>query len=316
MPSLPSGSAPVLTSSTTINSRQPLLHGVAAPNAIVQVFLAGGSVNYGSARADQFGNWSLTPNQPLAIDAYGNVSIALAEHNTYGQQISPWTGANLTLGSVVGGGGTIPGGAILPPGSPPVLTSSTTINSRQPLLQGVAAPNAIVQVLLAGGSVNYGSARADQFGNWSLTPNPPLTTDAYGKVSIAMAEYNTSGQQVSPWTGADLTLSSVVGGGGTIPGTTPRPPGSAPVLTSSTTVSAYNPYLQGIATPYSTIWVYNASGSLFHGQAQADASGNWSLTLNPPLQPDAQGNALIQFAEHNTANQPVSGWATYTLKVI
>jgi hypothetical protein len=289
---------------------------VAAPNAIVQIFLAGGSVNYGSVRADQFGNWSLTPNQPLAIDAYGNVSIALAEYNASGQQISPWTGANLTLSSVGGGGGTVPGGAILPPGSPPVLTSSTTINSRQPLLQGVAAPNAIVQIFLAGGSVNYGSVRADQFGNWSLTPNQPLAIDAYGNVSIALAEYNASGQQISPWTGANLTLSSVGGGGGTIPGTTPRPPGSAPVLTSSTTVSAYNPYLQGIATPYSTIWFYNASGSIFHGQAQADASGNWSLTLNPPLQPDAQGNALIQFAEYNTANQPVSGWATYTLRVI
>ncbi|UII72578.1 hypothetical protein LVW35_05210 [Pseudomonas sp. HN11] len=316
MPSLPSGSAPALTSSTTINSRQPLLQGMAAPYAIVHVFLAGGSVNYGSARADQFGNWSLTPNQPLATDAYGKVSIALAEFDTAGQQRSPWTGANLILSTSAGGGGTTPGGAILPPGSPPVLTSSTTINSRQPLLQGVAAPYAIVQVLLAGGSVNYGSARADQFGNWSLTPNQPLATDAYGNVSIALAEFNTAGQQLSPWTGANLILSTGAGGGGTTPGNTPRPAGSAPVLTSSTTVSASHPFLQGLATPYSTIWFYNASGSIFHGQAQANASGNWSLILHPPLQPDAQGNALIQFAEYSTANQPVSGWATYTLKVV
>ncbi|WP_146118167.1 hypothetical protein, partial [Pseudomonas poae] len=56
---LPPGSAPTLTSPTTVNSQRPLLKGKAAANAIVYVYLAGGSVLFGKPQANANGEWEL-----------------------------------------------------------------------------------------------------------------------------------------------------------------------------------------------------------------------------------------------------------------
>jgi hypothetical membrane protein len=195
---LPPGSTPILTSSTTVNSKRPTLTGTAAPNAVVGIFHAGGTPYYGSARADAFGNWSLVPNQDLILDANNQVSIAIAEFDAGGQKTSAWGSATLTV--------TGTGGGPLPTGSTPILTSSTTVNSKRPTLTGTAAPNAVVGIFHAGGTPYYGSARADAFGNWSLVPNQDLILDANNQVSIAIAEFDAGGQKTSAWGSAALTI--------------------------------------------------------------------------------------------------------------
>ncbi|WP_236447967.1 MULTISPECIES: hypothetical protein, partial [unclassified Pseudomonas] len=95
------------------------------------------------------------------------------------------------------------GGSALPPGSPPRLTSSTTVDSLRPLLTGKAAANAIVYVYLSGGSVLFGKPKANINGDWQLQ----LSQDLYPEsTSLAIAEFDANGTQVSGWEGVTLTV--------------------------------------------------------------------------------------------------------------
>ena len=153
--------------------------------------------------ADSNGFWEHIPIIDLAIDANNWADIAMMALDGAGNALSPWGGVTLTVIAM----------SSPAPGSTPILTSSTTVNSKRPTLTGTAAPNAIVGIAHVGGNPYYGFATADANGNWSLVPNQDLILDANNQVSIGIAEFNAASQQTSVWGSATL---SITGTGKTI----------------------------------------------------------------------------------------------------
>ncbi|MBK5545214.1 hypothetical protein JFT85_10580 [Pseudomonas sp. TH04] len=287
---LPSGSAPQLTSPTTVNSLRPLLTGKAAPNAIVYVYLEGGSVLFGKPQADSNGDWNLQ----LSQDIYStSTPLVLAEFNANGALMSGWTAVTLTMS-------TAPTSNTLPSGSAPQLTSPTTVNSLRPLLTGKAAPNAIVYVYLEGGSVLFGKPQADSNGDWNLQ----LSQDIYStSTPLSLGEFNANGALMSGWTAVTMTMS-------TAPTSNTLPSGSAPQLTSPTTVNSLRPLLTGKAAPNAIVYVYLEGGSVLFGKPQADSNGDWNLQLSQDIY---STSTPLSLGEFNANGALMSGWTAVTL---
>ncbi|WP_353630340.1 hypothetical protein ABVN22_09775 [Pseudomonas poae] len=281
---LPPGSAPTLTSPTTVNSQRPLLKGNAAANAIVYVYLAGGSVLFGKPQANANGEWELQLVNDLSPP---QTNLSIAEYSAAGALVSGWT--NVTI-NITGNG--------LPPGSAPTLTSPTTVNSQRPLLKGNAAANAIVYVYLAGGSVLFGKPQANANGEWELQLANDLSSP---QTNLSIAEYSAAGALVSGWTNVTI---NITGNG--------LPPGSAPTLTSPTTVNSQRPLLKGNAAANAIVYVYLAGGSVLFGKPQANANGEWELQLVNDL---SSPQTNLSIAEYSAAGALVSGWTNVTMTV-
>ncbi|KTB60588.1 hypothetical protein AO063_16910 [Pseudomonas fluorescens ICMP 11288] len=155
---------------------------------------SGGSVYYASVGADSDGYWEATPTTDLVFDANNWVDLALIAKDAGGNALSPWVDIQLTV-LLTGGGGTKQ--------LVPVLTSPTTVDSLRPLLTGKAAANDIVYVFLDGGSVLFGTPKADFNGDWQLQLSQDLYPDS---TSLSFAEFDINGAQVTEWGGAVLTV--------------------------------------------------------------------------------------------------------------
>lgn len=299
---LPYGSPPVLNSPNNVTSLRPTLTGTAPRNAYIGVYSSGGATLYGFTYANDSGQWTLTPTTNLVTDASNQANIAFAVFNPGGGQISAWASATLYVSGI--GGGATP-----TPGSAPTLTSPTNINTYRPTLTGSAPPNSTVMVYAPGGATLYGSAYVNSNGSWSLTPTTNLITDTNGKADIAFAVFNQANQQVSAWASASLYVSGTGGG-------VALPPGSAPVLTSSTTVNSVRPTLVGRAAPNAWVRVFHQGGSPEYGSTYAGPDGGWTFTPSINLQPDNNRNVPLGIAEFGAGGDQRSAWTAVTLAVI
>ncbi|MGF6096082.1 hypothetical protein [Pseudomonas sp. 18175] len=207
MSTLSAGSNPIFTGAGPGPGGLAIIYGQAAPNAIVYLYHSGGSPLYGTTTADASGLFALTTTTPLIQDANGNTPIAIAEFNSTGQQVSGWTSTTVNssaMNAPPAPTNPTPGGAILASGSAPIFVNSAAAGAGGAIINGVAAPNAIVHAYHAGGAPYYGSATTDAYGNFSLATITPLVKDAAGNTPIALAEFNATGQQISGWTGATI----------------------------------------------------------------------------------------------------------------
>ncbi len=286
------GTPPVITSPTNNSSAQtlrPTFTGKAAPNARIGVHNDAVNVYYGDCYADANGNWTYPFPQDLAP---GQVTLKFGQFSQFAR-LSADTAHTLNI--ALSGSGNA-----LPPGSPPRLTSPTTVTSLRPLLTGKAAPHAIVYVFLEGGSVLFGTPQADSNGDWQLQ----LSQDIYSSSTpLALAEFNANGAQVSGWTAVTLTMS-------TASTSNALPSGSAPQLTSPTTVNSLRPLLTGKAAPNAIVYVFLEGGSVLFGKPQADSNGDWQLQLSQDIYSSSTPLALAEF---NANGAQVSGWTAVTL---
>ncbi|MFO2465135.1 hypothetical protein OOJ97_17230, partial [Pseudomonas sp. 15FMM3] len=237
-----------------------------------------------SPQANENGDWQL----PLTQDLYPpQTPLGLAEYTAAGAVASDWTEVTLTIASTA-----------LPAGSAPTLTSPTTVDTLRPLLQGKAAAYALVRVYLKGGAVLFGSPQANENGDWQL----PLTQDLYPpQTPLGLAEYTAAGAVASDWTEVTLTIAS-----------TALPAGSAPTLTSPTTVDTLRPLLQGKATAYATVRVYFDGEAGSFDTAYADQNGDWQVLLGRDLYTP---QTTLSMAEYDAADLDVSDWTSVTLTV-
>ncbi|UUC48123.1 Ig-like domain-containing protein [Pseudomonas citronellolis] len=153
-----------LVSGNLTSDATPSISGSGAPGSLVQVYDNGQAL--GSALVDETGNWSFTPQEPLAdgphaltatlTDAVGNVT----------EPSAPWLFVIDTLAPNVG----------------------LDINTAEQLA-GQTEPGAIVTVIDKAGEAH--SVTADQNGRWSLQPNP-LGLGEDGSISVADAAGNQS----------------------------------------------------------------------------------------------------------------------------
>ena len=315
MSTLTSGTPPVFSGAGLGPNGLANLYGRAAPNAIVYVYHSGGGTFYGTTTADATGLFALTTTTPLIQDANGNTPIAIAEFNSAGQQVSSWTGATVNS-SAMNSTPAPAGGSNLSPGSVPIFRAAGPGPNGLANLYGRAAPNAIVYVYHSGGGTLYGTTTADASGLFSLTTTTPLIQDANGDTPIAIAEFNSSGQQISPWTGATVNSSAMNPQSAPV---NPRPggailaPGSAPIFVGSAPAGAGGAIIKGVAAPHAIVHAYHVGGAPYYGSATADAYGNFSLATITPLVKDAAGNTPIALAEFSATGQQISGWTGATL---
>jgi hypothetical protein len=155
------------------------------------------------------------------------------------------------------------------------------ISADSTTLSGTAEAGATVGVDTNGDGTPDVTAVADASGNYSVTLNPPVYSGASVGVRATDAAGNTS-----PVTS--------VAGTGTAPDTT------APVAPTGA-ISADGTTLSGTAEAGATVGVDTNGDGTPDVTAVADASGNYSVTLNPPVYSGASVGVRATDAAGNTS---------------
>ena len=244
-------------SSTSLNDF--ILKGTAEANSTVKVF--DGTTQIGTAKANASGAWTLDIDPvskgthsftATATDVAGNASTASAA-----KSVSVTTSTTPTK-----------------PGAPTIATFSQDsgvagdyiTNDKTLTLTGSAAANTTIKVM--DGTTQVGSATTDSSGKWTLT----TSTLKDGDHSLTALATNASG------TSAASTALAIK-----VDATAP----TAPTLSvysqagasvgSSTSLSDF--ILKGTAEANSTVKVFDGSTQI--GTAKANASGAWTLDIDP-----------------------------------
>ncbi len=320
------GLAPALP--TIVPSNGTVLSGTAEAGSTVILTGSGGTA-IGQTIADAQGNWSYTPQTPLANGTQVSVVARDAAGNT-----SPV--ANTIIDNVA-------------PAAPTIQASNGVV------LTGTAEANSTV-ILTGPGGIRIGTATTDGAGNWTFTSSPAL---ANGVVVTAVARDSAGNTSASVSTTVDavapnapliqasngVSLSGtaevgstviITGPGGTAIGQTtvaangswsitPSSPLANGVVvnavardaagnisgSSSTTIDSVapaNPTIQpsrglvltGTAEAGSTV-ILTASNGAVIGTTTAAANGTWSVTPSAPLANGTVVNAVARDAAGNTS---------------
>ncbi len=225
---------------------KPVVSGTAEANSTITVFVDGTSV--GTTTADASGNWSFTVSSALSEGSHTTKARATdAASNT---SVDSNTNT-FTIDTT-------------PPAAPVVITpaNGSVANNTKPVVTGTAEANSTVMVLMDGTSV--GTTTADGSGNWSFTVSSALSEGSHTtKARATDAASNTSVDSNTNTFTIDTT-----------------PPATPVVSTpaNGAVLSNNQPIISGTAEASSTVTV-NVDGTEI-AVAIANASGNWSLTIN------------------------------------
>ncbi len=248
-----------------VSTAYPSVIGVAEPHAWVLLFVDGSPA--GRAQADGAGNWSLLSQLRLldgehhldvvAEDPAGNRSRATVSVGPF------WVDTTAPLA--------------------PVLRQpedGAEVGTMTPALQGRAAPGSAVTVLLDG--VESGTAIADQWGLWSLTPEQSLEEGVHLLAARALDKAgNTSTLSHFHVFTVDLT------------------PPDVPVLETpadGTLTSGSTQAFIGTAEPTSLVFIF--VDELMLGLTVADDTGRWSFL---PVLPLAEGTHDVKVSSFDLA---------------
>lgn len=303
------------------------LSGTALAGATVQLTDGTGAL-IGQAVADGQGNWTFTPQTPLANGTTINATITVS-----GLSSAP---ASTVIDNVA-------------PSAPTITASNGT------QLSGTAEAGATV-ILTGSGGVSIGQVIADANGNWSFTPTPALADGLVVTAVARDAAGNTSGSAtttidarppatptidasngtlITGTAEAGITVVVTDGSGRVIGQTTAAADGTwtlspSPALPNgtvvnavardtlgntsgsvSTTVDTVAPVtptispsngieLSGTAEAGSTVLITGPGGATI-GQVIADAAGNWSLRPSQPLVDGTEVTVVSRDAAGNTS---------------
>ncbi|WP_238158677.1 Ig-like domain-containing protein, partial [Trabulsiella odontotermitis] len=261
---------------------QPILHGTAEANSVVNIYTADGTL-IGSATVSSSGAWNFKPGSKLpegkntfyvtAKDEAGNVSDKSADFVVNTDYTSPDAG-RVSIDAVTDQYGAVQG---------PVL-SGGVLDDARPVISGSGAEMGdIITVYTTdknGVTKVLGTTTVDVNGKWTLTPSESLYPDSINKLSVT--ETDRVGNEAKPAGTYDVTLSN---------------PPTAPVIsgvtddTGSTNVELNNGGRTGDTTPTlhgtapgvagNIVTIYN--GNQVVGSTTLDASGNWSFTPSTAL---------------------------------
>ncbi|WP_216639206.1 Ig-like domain-containing protein [Variovorax paradoxus] len=265
---------PVPPGGTTNDTRPELKGAGAEPNGIVRVYDNGALI--GSATADAAGKWSFTPEAGKEL-ANGAHSLAASNVDAAGNEGPKSAPTAFTVVTVAPTGAPSIDSVTddVAPVTGPIVSGSTTNDTRPELKGSGAQPNGTVRIYDNGALI--GSATADASGKWSFTPEAGKEL-ANGAHSLAVSNVDAAGNEGPKSTPLAFTVDTVV------PTTTPSidsvtddvAPVTGPITSGGTTNDA-RPELKGSgAEPNGTVRVYD-NGALI-GTAAADASGKWSFT--------------------------------------
>lgn len=265
----PSSDSGLSNTDNITNITRPTFTGTTEPGAMVQFFLNGGTAPVETVFANALGQYTVTLSTPLADGIY-SISAQLTD---VAGNVGPRSAALVFVIDTT------------PPNAPsvPDLTSQSdsgisdtdnVTNVTTPSFSGTAEPAALVELFADG--VLVGSARADQNGNWLVTVDSPLSDGVY---NIAAQQTDLAGN-VGPLS-ASLPI--------TIDTVPPLAP-STPNMTAATDTGISStdnltrittPAFSGTAVPNAEVHIY--ANGVRVGSGQADAFGNYLITITTPL---------------------------------
>ena len=265
-----------LSNGQLTNDARPTLNGTAEAGSTVSIY--DGSTLLGTALVQSNNSWSFTPTTPLAngshtftvtaTDAAGNTSGATAGFSVVVDTTAPTQPSISNIIDDVG------------PNTGPIGSNQPT-NDARPTLNGITEANARVDIYDNGSFVT--SVTADGSGNWSYTPTTAL---AQGTHSFTITATDSAGNTSGISSAAAIVVDTV-----------------APGIPTGLAVNANGTALTGVAEPNSTVIITSSGGTVL-GTATANASGNFTFTLNPP---QISGQTLLVSAQDAAGNIGTAG---------
>lgn len=234
---------------SAIPTRQPLYSGTAEAGSIVTVVM--GKTTVGTANADDSGAWSFESSTPLVDGLY---EVSAQAQDGAGNRSTSSDPAVFEVDTTT-------------PPVPSITTPALGLKTRnrQQSYAGKAEPESLVVVLVDG--VTVGAAKANDAGDWIVTPTTLLPDGDYTVEAYARDDAGNTGAHSEPQT---LTVDTVSPPAPEV--TTPRAP-----------FHSRMPVIGGTAEPHSTVTVW------LDGQAAQDMTaqetGAWSFTPASPLSP-------------------------------
>lgn len=254
------------------NDPTPTLSGSGEPGSTITIY--DGLNPLGTTTVNGNGTWTFTPTTPLldgphaftvtASDAAGNVTAPSAPWNV--ELITTLPNAP-TIGEIVDN---------VNPDLGPVLPGGST-NDPQPVINGTAAANAVVQIY--DGATLIGTVTADGTGAWTFQPSQPLSEGSHTlNVYVTDAAGNTSSA-----TTQIVIIDTAPPGAPSIDGALGNVANAPITLTNGGSTQSTEPVFSGKGEVGATIKLYIDGGTTPIGTATVDANGNWSITPNSPL---------------------------------
>lgn len=265
-----------LSNGQLTNDARPTLNGTAEAGSTISIY--DGSTLLGTALVQSNNSWSFTPTTPLAngshtftvtaTDAAGNTSGATAGFSVVVDTTAP---TQPSISSIIDDVG---------PNTGPIGSNQPT-NDARPTLNGITEANARVDIYDNGSFIT--SVTADGSGNWSYTPTTAL---AQGTHSFTITATDSAGNTSGISSAAAIVVDTV-----------------APGIPTGLAVNANGTALTGVAEPNSTVIITSSGGTVL-GTATANASGNFTFTLNPP---QISGQTLLVSAQDAAGNIGTAG---------
>ncbi|HBI6864341.1 TPA: hypothetical protein K8E22_004036 [Enterobacter cloacae] len=248
----------------------PTLTGKSDPNVTIAIYDNGSKI--GDVVTDNNGVWVFTPTIPLEDGTHSFTSMATDAAGNSGAQSDPWdvtidaTAPDAPLISVINDDVAPATGSIVSGG----VTDDNT-----PTVSGQGTPGDTITI--TDGGTPIGTAIVDGSGNWTFTPDTPLTdgehdlavtaTDPAGNVSAPSAIYPIIVNTTPQIEGAPLLTDDV----GKVSGT----------IVSGDTTDDNLPDYSGKTEPGAEVIIRDNGTEI--GRVKADDAGNWSFSPETPL---------------------------------
>ncbi|MBY6234496.1 Ig-like domain-containing protein, partial [Halomonas sp. DP4Y7-1] len=240
-----------LASGDSTDDTTPTLSGSAEAGSTITI--RDGDAVLGTVIADDSGNWSFTPSEPLAE---GSHSLTVTATDAAGNTSEASDAVELTVDT------TAPDAPVINP------TDGSVIS-------GTAEPGSTIELDVDGDGASDLTTTADETtGDWSVAPDTPLADDTVVTVTATDAAGNTSPETsliVDAAAPATPVIAEVMDDEGGVTG----------ALTSGDSTDDTTPTLSGTAEAGSTVTIFDGDTEL--GSVEANGSGNWTFTPTAPL---------------------------------
>ncbi|WP_152220465.1 Ig-like domain-containing protein [Pseudomonas sp. SCB32] len=261
---------------------KPTIDGKTEPGADVTVIFPNGEEIH--TKADDNGDWSVTPTQPLPE---GNNDITVIATDPAGNQSEP-----TVISVVIDTTAPAVPEAHLDPESDSGIKGDNITNDTTPTIDGKTEPGAEVTVTFPTGEVV--TTTADANGDWSVTPTQPLPE---GNNDITVVATDPAGNASEP------TVIAVV-----IDTQAPDAPDAwlDPASDSGTKgdniTNETKPTIDGTTEPGADVTVTFPTGEVIH--TQADDEGNWHVTPTQELPEGKNDITVIATDPAGNASEP------------
>ena len=284
------------------NDIAPVLFGTATPDLVVTVVSSGVSpqIVYGSATVDAAGNWRLPVLPPHTLSDGEHVFIAQVDIGTANSESSIFT---LLIDSTAP---DAPAMTVLDNqgANTDAIVDGAITDDNQPQVTGTGAEaGAIIEVFLDGATESVASAVVDSNGSWSVIL--PLLNNGPHDVSsqqIDAAGNRSAASDISFTVDNRLLAVSITGALDNVEANTGE-------INSGDLTNDSTPELFGSATPGELVTVMSQglTPQVTYGVVEANADGEWRLTITETATISALGEGLHNFVAQVTT-------ATGTLK--